>query len=133
MADIVKKLTGNAEAGSRYQIFTNVDAVSGDVLRVKKSLLGKSATHITVINGAAQLDLKFNVYHVVTPLRQPGEGFSDPWTGYKNISKSQEVMDANGSPTYSLAPNETLTLDNDFFVDDIMIVASAGTWKILVS
>jgi hypothetical protein len=112
-------------------VFTQADAGSGDILMVKDSL-GRPAKKVS-IDATADVTVKFNTVHSLYPLRQPGDGFSEPDTGYRHLGNAQEYIASGEIDSYVLTAGETLDLDGDFPVEDIMLVSGATDFTILCS
>ena len=113
-------------------VFDENDAGVGDILMVRDSLGGRPASHVS-IDATAAISVKFNVVQTIYPLRKQGEGFSEPDTGYRNIGQGVEYIASGEAYTYALGAGETLELDGEFPIEDIMVTAGATDYVILVS
>lgn len=129
MSQIIKKVPNFVPPGQTYQVFTEADAVDGDILMIKDSLLGHPASHVN-IDATSAIIVKFNVVQKVYPQRVQGDGFSDQ--GLLNISLGEEYIASGEMPDYTVGAGETFELENDFPVSDIMVV-SGENYTILVS
>jgi hypothetical protein len=129
MADITKKVDRGVPANERTVIFTQADGGAGDVFLVKASVY-KPATRV-IIEAAAAMTFRFNVYQERAPLRQVSDGLGADEQGWggPNISRLVTIKDDTGA-LFSLGAGETLELDDDMPVSDIEIVTASGIFEI---
>lgn len=130
MSQITKLVNRAVPVQSRSQVFTDSDAVAGDILLVQDSL-GKPAKTVQIQAGAI-LTVRFNVLHTVFPPRDTGlNGF--PFGDLSvNTAAGVQIEDTSQS-VVSLGAGETFSLDNDLSVQDIKIVTTSGTFEIFVA
>lgn len=130
MSQITKLVPDFVPAGQSYQVFTEVDGGAGDILMIKDSLRGRPAAHIN-IEATAAVTVKFNVVHTLFPRRTRAEGFAE--NGDLNLALGQEYIASSETTDYVLGVGESLSLDNEIAVSDIMIVSGGSDYTILVS
>lgn len=123
MADVTKKVDRNVPVSERAVYFDQTDGGTGDVLMIKDSL-GKAASRV-LIEAAATLQVRLNVYHTIFPMRETNDGFP----GEKNVSLGQQIKDNTGA-TFTIAADESLEFDKDIPVSDIEIISAAGSFTI---
>lgn len=130
MADITKKVDRGIPSTKRYQLFTQADASTGDVILVEDSL-GQPAQKVS-IEAIADMTVRFNVYQTVYPKRIFNEGFVQTYPGLDNISRGT-LIQSDSNAVISISADETLVLSNELVISDIEIVSAAGDFNILVT
>ena len=129
MTKIKKKVNPLIPAKKRSQVFTNVDAVQGDILLVKDSLR-KTASSVQ-IEADALMQVRFNVLHTVYPPRDQNRNWMSGMDSGVFVASGIEITDLTMSPV-TIAANETFLLE-DTSVDDIQLVTVSGVFEIFVS
>lgn len=127
MADIIKRVDRNLPISKRYQVFTQADASTGDIILIATSL--GQASNKVVINAEDELVIKLNVYQTIYPLRTQGQGFSD--LGISNISASTRIKNYYAT-SITLLAGESLVLNKELPIQDIEVVNAAGNFSIFV-
>jgi len=130
MADIIKKVTPTVPPTARYQTFTQADGGAGDVFMVKDSL-GAAANYVS-IEAAANMTVRFNVYHTVYPNREHLTDFMHA-SHLPNLALGETIKDESVASGIDIATGESLELDGDFPVSDIEILSAAGDFTIIVT
>jgi hypothetical protein len=130
MSKITKKVNRAIPVTQRSQVFTQVDATTGDILMVQDSL-GKPARSVQIQAGAT-MNVRFNVVQTVFPPRDTGMGGFPYGDLSKNTAAGVEVID-DSARVLTIGASETFTLDNDLAVQDIQLVAVSGTFEIFVA
>lgn len=129
MAQITKKVDRTVPAQLRTQVFTQADAVQGDILLIEDSL-GRVAKTVQ-IQAIAVLGVAFNVLHTIYPPRNPyGDGY--PFGMYGSPPGSGLQYEANNA-SITLDAGETLTLDKDIPIKDIKLNTVSGNFEIFVA
>ena len=127
MSDITKKVDRGVPPATRTQNFTQADASEGDILMVQDSL-GRPAKKV-FIETTATMQVRFNVYHKVYPLRD-GRDLMDT-AHLPNLTGGGLVKDSTGA-IISLEADESFEIDGSFPVNDIELVTVSGNFDILV-
>ena len=127
MAKIIKLVDRIVPSIERAQVFTNTDALTGDILDFMASL-GRPARKVTIeTGGGSDLTTRKNVVQMIYPLRE-NDIFSGPLgTGDSNLAQGVEKIDDTMG---ALDSTPSLTLDGP--VKDLEVTWSAGTWEITV-
>lgn len=129
MADITKKVNQWVPVNARTQTFTQDDAGTGDVILVKESL-GAAAGQV-LIEAAAEITVRFNVYHTVFPQRRHNPDFMHT-SHMPNLAQGTRVKDDTVA-TVTVGAGESFEMDGKFPTSDIEIVSAGGDFTILVS
>ena len=132
MAKVSKPVDKLVPATERTQVFTNLDASSGDILDIIASL-HRPAKKITIETAASSdLTVRTNVVSVIYPLREHGENSSflqsGPLTG-ANVNLAQGVEKIDGSMA-QIDANPSLELTGP--IKDLEVTWTTGTWVVTV-
>jgi len=125
MADITKLVDRIIPPTMRSQLFTQVDAGTGDVLMVGNSL-GHPASNV-LIEAVQAMVVRFNVYQTVFPRRTFNDlMYSDHLS---NVTSGMQVK-ITTTADIVLSTGETYELDGAFPVNDIEIVLASGVFNV---
>ena len=127
MAVIVKKVDRAIPSVERSQVFTQEDAVTGDVLDFKTSL-GRAAKSVRIETaGSSNLSVVKNSVHTVFPLRTGDDKYATNLNPpYENLTQGVEIVDAT-----MRAETVGTSLDLTGPVKDLRVTWTTGTWTIV--
>lgn len=128
MSDITKKIGRHIPSNQRQQIFTNADAVEGDILLIKDSL-GRPARKIN-ITATDVVRVRFNVRHFVLANRDAQDGLYEG--DAPNLVNSKWTISTENA-LIVLDAGDTYELENDFPVNDIQLQTVSGVFEIIAS
>ena len=125
MSQIVKPVDRSTSPQERFQVFTQADAVQGDILMVLASL-GKSAGEI-LITPTNNMTIRVNVVQTVAPNRQGNDLMFT--SQMKNLALSQTIVNDSATPI-PITGGTTFVLDIP--IQDIELTSFTGNWTIIV-
>jgi len=132
MAQITKKVSARTVPTGRYQVFDQNEVNTGDIILVKDSLRGRAANHLT-IDADANMTLKFNVIQEFYPIYTTHNYANWNESGERNLSAGIEYIASGEAADVTVSGGTQFVLDGDFSIYDIMVVATSGNFRILVS
>jgi len=129
MAKIVKKVDRIIPSTQRSQVFTSVDASTGDILDLYTTL-GKNAALVRIETvGSSDLSIRRNVSQTIFAQRTD-DIFSGPLTGGNiNTASGMDITDQSVAAEI-IGPGSGQLLGP---VKDLEVTWTTGTWTIIAS
>ena len=132
MSTITKRVSNRIPSSYRYQTFTEVDAVAGDILDIKTSL-GRPAKNYTleVDNTGDGMSVRLNVQQTAYPRIPRREGLM--YVDHLPYLISGEDYTDETSDPINIEAGTTYTWETGPGLNDIQIVTASGHWELFVS